>query len=83
MQKLWLANVAPETTDEDLKALVARYAPDIECTSIQRIDGDGSRPAVMMAFTSKKFDSLGKLQLRLDGMYWKGRTLACSTTALT
>ena len=82
MQKLWIANIAPDTTDDELKALVARYAPDIECTSIQRVDGEGSRPAVWMAFTGKKLDTLGKLQLRLDGMYWKGRTLACSTTRL-
>jgi hypothetical protein len=82
MQKLWIANVAPDTTDDELKALVARYAPDVECTSIQRVEGDGSRPAVMMEFTGKKFDTLGRLQLRLDGLYWNGRTLACSTTAL-
>jgi hypothetical protein len=82
MQNLWLANIAPETTDEELKELVARYAPDIECTEIRRVEGDGSRPAVIMAFTGKKFDTLGKLQLRLDGMYWKGRTLACSTTVM-
>ena len=80
MQKLWLANIAPETSDDELKALVARYAPEIECTAIQRVDGDGSRPAAWMSFTGKQSGTLGKLQQRLDGMYWKGRTLACSTT---
>ena len=52
----------------------------MECTEIQRVEGDGSRPAAMMTFTGKKFDTLGKLALRLNGMYWKGRALTCSTT---
>ena len=45
MERLWLANLAPDTTDEELKALCARYAPDLECTEVRREDGDGSRPA--------------------------------------
>jgi hypothetical protein len=32
-----------------------------------------------MTITGKKFDTLGKLALRLNGMYWKGRPLGCST----
>jgi hypothetical protein len=80
MERLWLANIAPETSDDELKELVKRYAPDIDCTEIQRVEGDGSRPAAVMSFSGKRFDSLGKLKLRLDGLYWKGRKLACSTT---
>ena len=80
MERLWLANIAPDTTDEELKAFVAKYTADpIECTEIQRVDGDGSRPAVLMTITGKKLDTLGKLALRLNGMYWKGRPLGCST----
>ncbi len=80
MERLWLANIAPGTTDEELKELVKRYAPDLECSEIQRVEGTGSRPAAMMTFTNKRFDSLGKLSLRLNGMFWKERTLSCSTT---
>jgi hypothetical protein len=79
MERLWIANIEPGTSDDELRALVKKYAPDIECTEIQRVDGDGSRPAAMMSFTGKKFDTLGKLSLRLNGMYWKGRTLTSST----
>lgn len=79
MERLWLANIAPETTDDELRELVKKYAPDIECTVVQRIDGDGSRPGALMTFTGKKFDSLGKLSLRLNGMYWKGRRLVADT----
>ncbi len=80
MERLWLLNIAPKTTDDELKAFVKRYAPELECTEILREDGDGSRPAAFMTFKNKRFDSLGKLQLRLNGMYWKGRTLDCSKT---
>lgn len=79
MERLWMANIAPGTSDEELKELVKKYAPDIECTEVQRMEGDGSRPGALMTFTGKKFDSLGKLSLRLNGMYWKGRRLTCDT----
>ena len=38
------------------------------------------RPAALVSFQHKSFDSLGKLALRLNGLYWKERRLACSTT---
>jgi hypothetical protein len=78
MDRLWLANIAPDTSDDEIKALVAKYAPDLECIEITHAEGQGNRPGVMMTFTGKKFDSLGKLEHRLNGMYWKGRALACS-----
>jgi len=80
MERLWIANIAPGTSDEEIKELVKKYAPDIECSEIQRVEGDGSRPAAMLTFVHKKFDSLGNLALRLNGMYWKGRPLSSSTT---
>jgi hypothetical protein len=80
MERLWLVNIEPKTTDDELRAFVKKYAPQLECDEIQREDGDGSRPAAFMTFKNKRFDSLSKLQLRLNGMYWKGRRLDCSTT---
>lgn len=82
MERLWLANLAPGTTDDELKALCARYAPDLECTEVRHEDGDGSRPAAILSFTGKSTDSLAKLKHRLDGLYWKERRLACSTTVM-
>ena len=79
MERLWIANIAPGTTDDELKELAKKYAPDIECVEIRREDGDGSRPGAIMGFSGKKFDSLGKLSLRLNGLYWKGRRLTSST----
>ena len=73
--KLWIANIAPGTTDEEIKAFVAKYGPELQCIGIVREDGDGSRPAAGLEFsgTSK---ALGNLNLRLNGMYWKGRMLS-------
>ena len=82
MERLWLANLPPDVTDDELKALCARYAPDLECTEIKREPGDGSRPAASLSFTGKDIDSLSRLKRRLDGLYWKERRLACSTTVM-
>ena len=79
MERLWLANIAPGTTDDEIRDLLKKYAPEIECTEIQREEGAGTRPAALISFSGRKFDSLGKLSLRLNGMYWKGRSLTCST----
>jgi hypothetical protein len=79
MERLWLANIAPGTSDDEIKELLKKYAPHLECSEIQRVEGSGSRPAALMTFSNMKFDSLGKLALRLNGMYWKERSLACST----
>jgi hypothetical protein len=78
--KLWIANIAPGTTDDEIKALVKKYGPALECISIQREEGDGTRPAAGLEFSGTSKD-LGNLNLRLSGMYWKGRALT-STLAI-
>jgi hypothetical protein len=81
MERLWIANIEPGTSDDELKALVLKYTSDpIECTEIRRVEGDGSRPGALMTFSGKKFDTLGNVALRLNGMYWKGRRLICEAT---
>jgi len=77
--KLWMGNIAPDTTDDELKAFVKKYAPHLECTAIQRVEGDGSRPAAMLEFSAPPLGALEEVTLRLHGMYWKGRELFCST----
>ena len=77
--KLWIGNIAPGTTDDELKAFVKKYAPHLECTAVQRIEGDGSRPAAMLEFFEPALGALEQATLRLHGMYWKGRELFCST----
>jgi RNA recognition motif. (a.k.a. RRM, RBD, or RNP domain) len=75
--KLWIANLAPGTTDDEIRAFVKKYGPELECTRIERVEGDGSRPAAVLEFTGSS-EALGKLNLRLSGLYWKGRALMSS-----
>jgi hypothetical protein len=73
--KLWIGNVAPEASNDDILALIKKYAGDLTCTNIERVDGDGSRPAAMLDFSTAPFGAVEKIALRLSGMHWKGRTL--------
>ena len=77
--KLWIGNIAPGTSDEEIRTFVAKYAPDLECTKIQRMDGDGSRPAAVLEFVDAPLGSLEAVSLRLHGMYWKARALFVQT----
>ena len=80
MIKLWLANVAPEAGDDDIRKLVNTYVPELKCTDVQREEGDGSRPAAFVAVPGATRDALDKASARLNGMFWKGRKLSCTTT---
>jgi len=77
--KLWIGNIAPETTDEEIREFVRKYAPDLECTTIQRVEGDGSRPAATLEFADTPYGSVEKISMRLHGMHWKGRELFVQT----
>ena len=79
--KLWIGNIAPDTTDEELREFVKKYAPDLECTKIQRIEGDGSRPAAQLEFKDTPYGSVERISMRLHGMYWNGRELYVQTMA--
>ena len=77
--RLWMGNIAPGTDDDELKAFVKKYAPDLECIKNQRVEGSGSRPGAILEFAGGKLGDMEKLSLRLNGMYWKERALVCST----
>ena len=69
--KLWIGNIAPGTSDEEICELVKKYAPGVACAVIERVEGDGSRPAAMLEFGGA-FDQIVS---RLNGLYWKERRL--------
>ena len=77
--KLWIGNIEPGTPDDDIRELVKKYAPTLECTNIQRVEGDGSRPAAVLEFADTPFGSLEAVSMRLHGMHWKGRPLVVQT----
>ena len=79
--KLWIGNIAPGTSDDEIRALVKKYAPDLDCVNIQHMDGDGSRPAATLEFAATPLGSVEKISTRLNGMYWKGRALFAQTMA--
>ncbi len=77
--KLWIGNIEPGTTDDEIRDLVKKYAPSLECTKIQRVEGDGSRPAAVLEFVDTPFGSLEAVSMCLHGMHWKGRALFVQT----
>jgi hypothetical protein len=70
--KLWIGNIAPGTSDDEIRELVQKYAPGVVCAVIERVEGDGSRPAAMLEFGGP----LDQIVARLNGMYWKERRLS-------
>jgi hypothetical protein len=77
--RLWIGNMAPGTTDDEVRAFAQKYAPDLEVVELERVEGTGTHPAVILRFTGGTPADLGNLALRLNGMYWKGRSLNCNT----
>lgn len=71
--KLWIGNIAPGTSDEELRQFLAKYGIDT-VASIEQVPGDGSRPAAVLEVASTP-EALLKVTQRLNGMFWKGRTL--------
>ena len=77
--RLWLGNIAPGTTDEEIKGLVNKYAAGVTCTGIQRVESE-TRPGVILEFSGEQSGgALQKASQRLNGMYWKERSLVCQT----
>jgi hypothetical protein len=75
--KLWIGNIAPGTSDEEIKGLVKKYVPELTCTGIERVEGTGSRPGALLEFTGASGGGIDKLIERLNGVYWKNRSLLC------
>ena len=71
---LWIGNLDPQTTDDELREFVRKYTK-LEIRAIVKHPGDGSRPAVMLDLECDDLAALGNAQIRLHGMFWKGRAL--------
>ena len=78
MDKLWIGNVPPDATDDELLELVKKYS-GLEARVTRRVPGDGARPAVVLEFAGAPLGAVNELALRLQGMFWKDRTLHAST----
>ncbi|HET6552985.1 MAG TPA: RNA-binding protein [Dyella sp.] len=74
MLRLLLGNIEPGTTDEELGAFLTKYGFP-KWDGIEHVPGDGSRPAVILAFGEISAKALEKLSQRIHHMFWKGREL--------
>jgi RNA recognition motif-containing protein len=74
MQHLWIANFAPETTDDEIRELVRKYTK-LEVSKVNREPGDSSQPGAILEFETGERSALYEAQRRLNGLYWKDRTL--------
>jgi hypothetical protein len=79
MSRLWLINVPAEATDDELRELAQKYAPQLECVLLQREPGDGTRPAALMMFEGGQLGDVERLAERLNGLFWKESKLGCTT----
>ncbi|MBB3016956.1 hypothetical protein [Cupriavidus alkaliphilus] len=77
MSRLLLTNIAPDTSDEEIRTFLEKYGfPPFD--SLEHEDGDGTHPAVLLTYETLDPAVLGKLQQRIDHMYWKKRQLSAS-----
>jgi hypothetical protein len=77
MAQLWIGNIAPGTSDGELKDFLVKYGfPAFD--GIEHVPGDGSRPAVMLTFEGTDAMKLQQLQVRVQSLYWKNRRLNVS-----
>lgn len=74
MADLWIGNIAGDATDEEIRDLLVKYGfPAFD--GIERIPGDGSRPAVRLSFKGASPEGLRRLQPRIDDLFWKNRKM--------
>ncbi|MEI6001487.1 RNA-binding protein [Paraburkholderia bengalensis] len=74
MAELWIGNIEDATTDDEIKSFLCRYGfPPFD--TIQRVEGTGERPAVVLGFNDVGAHVLHALQPRVHNMFWKNRTL--------
>ncbi|KJK17219.1 hypothetical protein UB46_35540 [Burkholderiaceae bacterium 16] len=67
--KLWIGNLPPNKSDEDVRAFVRKYTR-IELDAMTRIHGDGSRPGVLIEIGGANQLLLLGMQRRLHQMSW-------------
>jgi hypothetical protein len=75
MSVLLLANIGPDTTDEEIGDFLVKYGLP-QFNGIEYLEGDGTRPAARLTFDELDSDALDKLKGRIHGMYWKGQQIS-------
>ena len=73
-ERLWIGNVPPAASDEELVELVKKYCGR-ECKIVERVDGDGATPGRVLEFAGLALGELDAIAQRIAGLYWKERAL--------
>lgn len=74
MAHLMLVPVPDSATDDEIREFLVKYGfPSFD--AIERLPGDGSRPAVMLDFNDATIVDLDKLTPRIQDVFWKGGKL--------
>jgi hypothetical protein len=74
MARIWIGNIESDTSDEELRELLAKYGFPT-CDALERVAGDGSRPAAIATFEGASPEGLRMLVPRIHDLFWKHRKL--------
>jgi hypothetical protein len=74
MANLWLSNLPDDVTDDEIAGWLEKYGFP-RCDEIQRVAGDGTRPAAVITFPNLDENTLRRLQPRIDGVFVRNKTL--------
>ncbi|CAN0627278.1 RNA-binding protein [Burkholderia multivorans] len=69
--RLWIGNLPPDTSDDDLRAFVHKYI-QVELGSMTHVDVDGDKPGFLVEVHGAEHTLLAEMQRRLHDVYWKG-----------
>ncbi|ANN69011.1 RNA-binding protein [Bordetella bronchialis] len=74
MAALLINHVQDTTSDEDVRKFLMKYGfPSYD--RIQRVAGDGSRPAVLLTFDDCSAAALRTLLPRIHQIFWNNHTI--------
>jgi hypothetical protein len=73
--KLWISNLPPNKSDDDVRAFVRKYT-EVEIDAMTRIEGDGSRPGLLIDINGATRLTLLAMQRHLHQLYWDQHELA-------
>jgi RNA recognition motif-containing protein len=74
MAKVWVGNVAPEVTDDELRTFLEKYGFP-EPGQITRVGSEGPRPAASVEFPGKTTGELAEFARRIHDVFWRGHRL--------
>jgi len=72
--RVWIGNLPPETTAEEVKELLVKYGFP-EPTGMEPVPGDGTRPGMSVDFEGVPAEGIRPLIERVDGLFWKDRQI--------